>query len=519
MRIKILGFILTLAAITVIMVAVLSILSPNTYTHATTKPDIAIPESVATVFTYQTYLPTLANGPTHFYFPVVANAYPTPENVFGVEIDGGLPTMQAIGSMWIHAEALLWSSIEPAEGTLKWSAATLIDKLLAQASTSFMRPILIVNSAPGWAQQYPPFACGPISPTKYEAFGNFMYEVVSRYSGPPYNVQYYELGNEPDVDRSWFVNDPNSWWGCWGDNNNTYYGGSVYADMLKVVYPRIKEANPSAQVLIGGLLLDCDPRIPLTNDPGNGFGCRVASRLKPPRFLEGILHHNGANDGASYFDGVSYHSYEFGQNVQYASEDTFSTTVVRNGPSFLAKAAYIRTILNQYGASDKFLMTTEGALLCSYCTYTDTLNETSKALYAAIVFPAAMANNIKGYIWYSVMGWPGQNTAILNSDMTPRQIYTALLVSRTQLRNATYQRLIVPVDIGGAPGVNGYSFLRNGRQLWTLWNYDGNSYVATLPGIGYSVMDYMGNSVQVSPSGTLTIGLQNTPFVYVEWSQ
>jgi hypothetical protein len=103
--------------------------------------------------------------------------------------------------------------------------------------------------------------------------------------------------------------------------------------------------------------------------------------------------------------------------------------------------------------------------------------------------------------------------------MTPRQIYTAMLVSRTHLGNATYQRLIVPVDIGGAAGVNGYSFLRNGRQLWTLWNYDGNSYVVTLPGIGYSVMDYMGNKVQVSPSGTLTIGLHNTPFVYVEWSQ
>jgi hypothetical protein len=37
------------------------------------------------------------------------------------------------------------------------------------------------------------------------------------------------------------------------------FGGEYYGNMLKIVYPAIKSADPQAQVLVGGLLLDCDP--------------------------------------------------------------------------------------------------------------------------------------------------------------------------------------------------------------------------------------------------------------------
>ena len=45
--------------------------------------------------------------------------------------------------------------------------------------------------------------------------------------------------------------DPDSVFGCWGDNDDDYYGGGYYADMLKMVYPAVKSADPQAQVLIG----------------------------------------------------------------------------------------------------------------------------------------------------------------------------------------------------------------------------------------------------------------------------
>ena len=44
--------------------------------------------------------------------------------------------------------------------------------------------------------------------------------------------------------------------GCWDDPEDAYYGGEYYAEMLKVVYPVIKEADPEAKVLFGGLLYE-----------------------------------------------------------------------------------------------------------------------------------------------------------------------------------------------------------------------------------------------------------------------
>ena len=76
--------------------------------------------------------------------------------------------------------------------------------------------------------------------------------------------------------------------------------------MLKVAYPQIKAADPQAQVLVGGLLLDCDPR--------PGAGCSLtAQNAIPPKFLEGILR----NNGGPYFDGVSFHAYDFYDWVGY----------------------------------------------------------------------------------------------------------------------------------------------------------------------------------------------------------
>lgn len=62
-----------------------------------------------------------------------------------------------------------------------------------------------------------------------------------------------------------------------------YYGGVDYAEMLKVAYPSIKQADPNAQVMVGGLLLDCNPNTGCPNE-------------RSTNFLAGVLQ----NDGGSY---------------------------------------------------------------------------------------------------------------------------------------------------------------------------------------------------------------------------
>jgi hypothetical protein len=174
---------------------------------------------------------------------------------------GGLQLVKDSGAYWVRKNALLWSEVEPQEGARNWEAIANLEAELKNAADSGLQTILIVRSTPAWAQKLPGVSCGQILPEKMGAFGAFLHDVVSRYSQPPYNVRYWELGNEPDVDPA-FV-DANSIFGCWGDQTDPEgYGGGVYAEMLKVAYPQIKAVDPQAQVLIGGLLLDCDPDIP-----------------------------------------------------------------------------------------------------------------------------------------------------------------------------------------------------------------------------------------------------------------
>ena len=84
---------------------------------------------------------------------------------------------------------------------------------------------------PAWAQKYPGVACGPISEDALDDFAEFMAALVSRYSQPPYNVRYWEIGNEPDIDRT--LVDSQSIYGCWGEKDDPYYGGKYYGEMLK----------------------------------------------------------------------------------------------------------------------------------------------------------------------------------------------------------------------------------------------------------------------------------------------
>jgi hypothetical protein len=120
---------------------------------------------------------------------------------------------------------------------------------LIEASDRGLNIILIIRSTPSWAQKRSGVSCGAVKFEKLSAFSKFVGDAVARYSNPPYNVKYWELGNEPDIDPSLVPSD--NPFGCWGDDTDLYYGGGYYAEMLKQIYPVIKAADPEAHVLIG----------------------------------------------------------------------------------------------------------------------------------------------------------------------------------------------------------------------------------------------------------------------------
>jgi hypothetical protein len=349
-------------------------------------------------------------------------------------------------------------------------------------------PIVNVRYTPGWAQMYQAYSCGPIAIDKLGAFASFMHDLVARYSVAPYNVKYWEIWNEPDVDHA--LVPPDCPWGCWGDVSDYYYGGGQYGNMLEKIYPAIKAADPQAQVMVGGLLLACDPA---------SSGCKDGAE-QHARFLEGILHAGG---GAS-FDGVSFHGYDYyGGGLGRYSNGNWQTAWNTTGPVGIAKAHFLEGVLSAHGVTGKFLINTETAVLCPSCT-SDADFEATKAYYLAQTFAAAIAEGWRANLWYSALGW--RNSGLLNPDLSPRPAYEAYRASRSELQDARLLR-----EITEYTGVKGYGFDRGDRQVWLMWSLDGADHAVTLPFAPYAALDVFGSPLVASSTITVTLAP-----VYVE---
>ena len=122
---------------------------------------------------------------------------------------------------WVRRNAVKWNEIEAIEGVRDWSQMADLENEMVLLSQKGMDLILIVRGVPEWARTPDGYVCGPIAEKKFKAFAGFMRELVRRYSQPPFNVHYWELGNEPDVPTN-----PNSTlFGCWGNPDDPYLWG------------------------------------------------------------------------------------------------------------------------------------------------------------------------------------------------------------------------------------------------------------------------------------------------------
>jgi hypothetical protein len=372
-------------------------------------------------------------------------------SIFGVQISSGYVGATAGRAVeartnWVRYGGFLWSEIEPRPGERNWSAMAPLEPELQTLAAHGLTTIAIVQSTPAWAQLISGHSCGAIAPEALDAFAAFMRDLVARYSAPPYNIRYWEIWNEPDVDPSYVS--PTSGFGCWGDEADPYYGGGAYAEMLKRVYPAIKQANPSAQVLLGGLLLDCD-----ADHPVAGKSCSVS------RFLEGILR----NGGSAAFDIVSYHGYAFwsGKNEDW---DMSNPAWQPRGGVVLGKLQQIRETLARYQA-DKPVLLSEAGLLC-YQSQCGPRFFIVQASYLPRVYARTWANGLLGAIWYTLEGPGWEKGGLLDENQQPRPAYQALRFMAGLLQGASYDG---PRSSGA---IEGYAFRKGATRYELYWVND-----------------------------------------------
>ncbi len=458
--------------------------------------------STPTLLAIKTQVPASSTvTPTPSPSPI-APGYP----VIGIHIQrltssAELSLFENAGAYWTRYDGIHWDLLEPVEQvtpSYKWE--TVDETALKDAANAGAQVIAMILFAPNWAQKYPGVACGPFTEAAMDKFARFMNALVSRYSQPPYNIKYWEIGNEPDIDHS--LVPPHSGYGCWGDQSDPYYGGGYYAEMLKATYGQVKKADPQAKLLVGGLVLDCDP----VNPPETSINSGQFKNCASSRFLEGIL----KNGGGDYFDGVSFHAYDYYANQlgQYANPNWQSSSDT-TGPVLIAKTRYLRSLLAADGYSEKFLLNTEVALLCgrdgkeAIC-HSEDFDQT-KAYYVTEANAAALAQGLHANVWYSLTGW--RASGLVDGSLKPNLAYNADKFSATILKDAAFV-----ADLTGYPGVKGYEFNRDGKQIWLLWSLDGDSHNISLPSLPSHVYDAFGEALSTQKNLTITLAP-----LYLEW--
>jgi len=219
-----------------------------------------------------------------------------------------LEMVREMGSPWI-VEYFPWEYIEGQEGEYGWEHADLV---VDHARRQGLKVIARLGYVPAWAR---PKGSAPsfLDQAHYEHFAKFTAAFIQHFKG---RVEYIVIWNEPNVNLEWGYRpvDP-----------------AAYAQLLQIVYPRAKQADPSAQILAGALA-------PTLSPPG------ATDAMNDLEYLQ-KMYDAGARD---YFDALAIHAYGWKspadeapspERVNFRRTELLREIMVKNGDA--AKHAFI----------------------------------------------------------------------------------------------------------------------------------------------------------------------------------
>jgi polysaccharide biosynthesis protein PslG len=182
-----------------------------------------------------------------------------------------LQQVREMGASWI-VDLFPWSYVQPrSRYGYDWNGA---DMVISHASRQGLTILARLDIVPQWARpnnsndRY-------LDRDHYDDYANYVVAFLQRYR--PYGVRHVIIWNEPNLSAEWGRRPPDP---------------QAYAALLKVVYPKVKQAAPDAIVIAGAL------------SPGEDIGSG-SERLNDLTYMR-LLYDAGA---APYFDMWAVHSY------------------------------------------------------------------------------------------------------------------------------------------------------------------------------------------------------------------
>jgi polysaccharide biosynthesis protein PslG len=137
--------------------------------------------------------------------------------------------VEELGAKWVRL-SVQWAYVEPFPGIYDpWQLAET-DRAVDIARASGAQVLLMIYNAPSWASG----STGSNVPRDPADFARFAGSLAGRYRG---KVSAYEIWNEENYVRFWSTG-PNA---------------AAYTQLLRAAYPAVKQADPAAEVVFGGL--------------------------------------------------------------------------------------------------------------------------------------------------------------------------------------------------------------------------------------------------------------------------
>lgn len=181
-------------------------------------------------------------------------------------------TLQMVREMGATSivEFFPWAYYQAENGDIAWEHP---DMVIEHASAQGLQVTARLGLTPDWARP-PDTPLNYLDPDAYANFADFAAQFAARYAG---KVTEIVIWNEPNLSFEW------------GYRATT---AEDYVELLRVVYPKIKEANPEVTVLAGALAPTLEPA-------GSPWG------LNDLIYLDQMY----AAGAAEYFDGLAVHVY------------------------------------------------------------------------------------------------------------------------------------------------------------------------------------------------------------------
>jgi len=248
----------------------------------------------------------------HTQHPIVGIHTRLTDEVEPWKIRKTLEMVREMGSTWV-VEFFPWAYYEPHPGDLRFEHADMVvDHARAQGLTVIGR----IGLVPDWARPHPKeqdTTLNYIDETAYDDMANFVYEFVRHFKG---RVPIIIIWNEPNLAFEWGFRpvDP-----------------AGYTALLRTIYPRAKQADPTVIVLAGALAPTLEPE-------GSPNGMNDLTYLQR-------MYEAGA---APYFDALAAHAYGFKSppdeppapdRINFRRVELVREVMIRNGDA--AKPVYI----------------------------------------------------------------------------------------------------------------------------------------------------------------------------------